>query len=454
MSEPTRLQSSGHRFLMRRMTHALVRGDVGMHDDPLRAQSAALAAGCVLAAIGLAAGAVLAYLAPRGSLGDAPIVMVRDSGALYVRVGDALHPVPNLASARLVAGSPDIPRLVDASALDAVARGPAVGIPGAPATLPAPLSADESGWHVCEDADSTTTVLAGAVAEQSPSTALVTAYGESAASTYLLYDGRRARVDLRNPAVVRALRLDNVAPRPVSRALLDALPEAPPIAPPAIAGLGAAGPAPLHGLSVGTVIRVPRAATTDHYVVLAGGLQRIGEVAADLIRFSRADGRREILTVEPAAVGALLAVEDLPVAHFPDRAGVSADPVLCVHWRWSGGAADTAVTTGDVLPGTRPAAPLAQADGAGRNVDAVALPAGRSAYVHAAGVTGDGARTGARYLLTADGVVFGVRDDDAATRLGLPTDAVPAPWPLLAHLPRGPELSVQAAATAEPPPGP
>ena len=56
--------------------------------------------------------------------------------------------------------------------------------------------------------------------------------GESAATTYLLYDGRRARVDLRNHAAVRALKLDGVAPRPVSRALLDAVPEAPGITTP------------------------------------------------------------------------------------------------------------------------------------------------------------------------------------------------------------------------------
>ena len=40
---------------------------------------------------------------------------------------------------------------------------------------------------------------------------------------------RRARVDLRSPVVVRALRLDGVAPRPVSRALLDTVPEVPEI---------------------------------------------------------------------------------------------------------------------------------------------------------------------------------------------------------------------------------
>ena len=107
----TRLHVSGYRFLLRRMEHALVRGDVRMLDDPLRAQSLSLIAGVVLAVIIVAACAILAFLRPPGTLGSAPIVMVRDSGALYVRIGDIVHPVLNLASARLIAGTPANPEV-------------------------------------------------------------------------------------------------------------------------------------------------------------------------------------------------------------------------------------------------------------------------------------------------------------------------------------------------------
>src|SRR3954467_12601764 len=96
---PMRLQLSAQRYAMRRMQHALVRRDVTMNDDPLRAQSRSLAAGCVLAAMSVAACAVLALIRPQGAPGDAPILMVRESGAVYVRLGDTLHPVFNLASA-------------------------------------------------------------------------------------------------------------------------------------------------------------------------------------------------------------------------------------------------------------------------------------------------------------------------------------------------------------------
>ncbi|MDT5243314.1 MAG: hypothetical protein QOD36_690, partial [Mycobacterium sp.] len=130
------------------MEHALVRGDLRMLDDPLRAQSLSLIAGVVLAVIIVAACAILAFLRPPGALGSAPIVMVRDSGALYVRIGDIVHPVLNLASARLIVGTPANPEAVSASAIHNAKRGPLVGIPGAPATIGAPLGEDESGWAV------------------------------------------------------------------------------------------------------------------------------------------------------------------------------------------------------------------------------------------------------------------------------------------------------------------
>ena len=430
-----RLQVSGYRFLVRRMEHALVRGDVRMLDDPLRAQSLSLAAGCVLAAIAVAACAVLAFLQPKGDVGDAAIVMARESGALYVRIGDTMHPTFNLASARLITGAAGEPELVSASALDRVKRGPVVGIPGAPDAIAAPLGASELDWTVCENATDTTTVLVGRPPARLDSNriALVTPRGESAATTYVLYDGRRARVDLRNHAAVRALKLDGIAPRPVSRALLDALPESPEIAAPDIPRAG--GLSALPGFPVGAVARLNRAGSAEYYVALADGVQRVGEVTADLIRFTYPT-RRDIGTVAPDLVGRAQIVDELPVTTFPDRGEIIESPVLC--------AQSGAVLVGDSLPSDDHVVQLVQGDGAGPRVDSFAMPPGRSAFVRAASVSGEGAAAGALFFVNDSGVVFGIRDTDAASRLGL-ANPVAAPWTLLAQLPRGPELSVEAA---------
>lgn len=443
----TRLQISGYRFLLRRMEHALVRGDVRMLDDPIRAQSLSLIAGCVLAVIAVAGCAILAFVRPQGALGNAPIVMTRQSGALYVRIGDTMHPVLNLASARLIAGNPANPEVVGDVAITRAKRGPLVGIPGAPATVDPPLVGDDSGWTVCDD-EATTTVIAGPVQSRTDPglSVLVTPQSESAATTYLLYGGWRARVDLRDHTVVRALRLDGVTPRPVSRALLDAIPEAPQISAPPIPRAGSPGPPSLHRFTVGAVVRVIRAQAKEYYVVLAGGVQRIGEVTADLIRFRDSQRGREIITVEPDVIGAVPMVDELPVTTFPERVDVAADVVVCSQWWAAGATSNTALLLADSLPlGGGVPVNLVQADGTGPNVDGVVIPPGRSAFVRAVGINGDGGRAGARYLINDSGIVFGIHDEDAAKRLGLSGVPVPAPWPVLARLPRGPELSVQAA---------
>lgn len=450
----TRLHVSGHRFLLRRMTHALVRGDVRMLDDPLRAQALSLLAGAVAAAVAVAVCAVLALLRPATGLADAPVVMVRDSGAMYVRVGETIHAVDNLASARLIAGTPAAPRLVSQRAVDAAPHGPRMGIPDAPQDIPPPLVPQEADWTVCEDTGDDeragTTVIAGPIAEAlvaAGQQVLVSPRGGSAAATYLLYDGLRARVDLRHPAVVRALRIDGVVAQPVSPSLLAAIPEAPAIVPPHIPALGSPPPTALTGHPVGSVVAVPRTGGADHFVVLAGGVQRIGEVTADLIRYTDSRDGEQIPTVAPEVIGAVPVVDTLPVTSHPARGGVTRPAVICARWRVDGDGpgSHTAVLVGDSAPTRTRTVALAQADGPGPAVDAVAVPPGRSVYTRSVGLTGDGHEAGSLVLVTESGVRYGITDRDAAASLGLPADPVPAPWPVLAELPRGPELSRAAA---------
>lgn len=357
-----RLQINGYRFLLRRLEGALLGEDLATMRRPARGPS--LTAGGLLAAVLVVGCALLALLRPQPGLGSAPIVRGAVSGALFVRVGDTLHPVLNLASARLIAATDATPRPVPESAIGRAHRGPTLGIPGAPHLLAPPLPADESIWTVCDTGSPPSTAVivgpleprAGSATLRPAQTVLVTA--DSGATTYLLHGGRRTVVDLADPAVLRALRLAGQVPRPVSRLLLDTVPEAP---------------------------RPPDA-----------GAQPLAE--------------------GPAA--------------------------LCVSWAQpSPGRTEIALLAGAgvPLPPSRTPVGLAQADGGGPAVDAVYLPPDRSAYVQA---------TDARYLVADTGVRFAVPDDDAARSLGLPATAVPAPWPMLAALPHGPQLSKANALVA------
>ncbi len=80
----TRQQVNGYRFLLRRLDHALVRRDVRMLHDPMRSQLRSLLVGAVLGLLVVAGAAILAFIRPQGAIGDAKIVMGKDSGALYV----------------------------------------------------------------------------------------------------------------------------------------------------------------------------------------------------------------------------------------------------------------------------------------------------------------------------------------------------------------------------------
>jgi type VII secretion protein EccB len=449
---PTRLQLSGQRFLVRRMTHALVRRDVTMHDDPLRAQSLSLAVGGVLATLVVAAGVVLGLARPQGVPESAPIVIARDTGALYVRVDEILHPVLNLASARLVARAAADPVAAGEAAIAEAERGPLMGIPGAPAAIGEPLRGQ--AWTVCDDHRTIVAVATSPLdGMDTARPVLVTPRGESAATTYLMYEGQRAAVDLRSAAAIRALRLEGLVPVPISRTLLDLVPEVPAIAAPPIAGAGGPGPPGLGGATIGAIVLVQRADAAERYVVLRDGLQLVGEVAADLIRYTYDGHARPLPTVAPAAIAALPIVGTLPTSTFPTRArtaiGAADGPAICAQWRAGGStrtSSNTVVFVGDSpYRNSEHLTTLAQADGEGPNVDAVAIAGGASAYVRSATIVGDDGVTGPRFLVTDGGVTFGIHDDEAAKSLGLEQLPETAPWPILAHLPRGPELSVEAA---------
>lgn len=304
--------------------------------------------GCAAAVIALVATALLAFGWPRPTLDGAPILLGRSSGALYVRVGAVLHPVLNLASARLIAGADAEPRPVRDADLGRAARGPMLGIPGAPGVLGAALP-ETAAWSVC-DGPTGTTVLAAADVAQTDRIADERAVPVTAGEhTYLLHRGRRIPV---NPA--------GLDQRWVSPLLLNAVPEAPP----------AQASAPI------TVLPVAGTTLCVHVVAQADG----GET-----------------TVLSAGAGLPLPAGQAPTA-------------------------------------------LAQADGDGPALDAVYLPPGRSGYVRS--------DSGERYLVADTGVRYPIADAAAARSLGLPAVAARVPWPVLAGLPAGPELSRPRALVA------
>src|SRR5699024_4089435 len=68
-----------------------------------------------------------------------------EQGHLYVRVDDVVHPVANLASARLILGKAAEPVTIGATALDDVSFGTPLGIVDAPLALSTPPQLEQLG---------------------------------------------------------------------------------------------------------------------------------------------------------------------------------------------------------------------------------------------------------------------------------------------------------------------
>ncbi|MGF6889165.1 type VII secretion protein EccB [Nocardia sp. GAS34] len=480
----TRAQVNGYRFLLRRLDHALVRHDVRMLHDPMRSQLRSLLIGVVLGLLGVAGCAILAFLRPQGAIGDARIVMGKDTGALYVVIPDAqgnstLHPVLNLASARLITGSNAAPTSVKDAKLGSVPRGPLLGIPGAPAALPGSAQGARSDWTLCDEValsptgsaaaatSATMTVLAGRptleahIRATTHAEALLAQRGDR---TYLIYDGKRAEVDPHNTVMTRVLDLAAQHPRPATAGLLDAAAEAPALTPPQIPNAGQPGPGRLSNVPVGGVIAVAGEARSERpnlYVVLSNGVQPVSAFTAQVIRVADSHGMSEIKTVPPDVLDNLPTLHSLPIDQFPiDTPKIlSAEeaPIVCLSWSKTLGTtqaasnnpSDRAIVTllaGKKLPLPDSAKPVTMpGGGASDHVDAAYISPSTGEFVQVTGMGPDSARRESLFYVADSGIRYGVPDLATATVLGLEQTPRLAPWAIIGHLMPGPTLSKQDA---------
>ena len=212
----TRHQVSGWRFIMRRIASGVALHDTRMLVDPLRTQSRAVLVGALVLITGLAGCFVFSLIRPGGVAGNDAILADRTTSALYVRLGDQLHPVLNLTSARLIAGRPDNPTTVKTSEIDQFARGNLIGIPGAPERMVQNTTGD-ADWTVCDGASGPATGVTmiaapltdgGERAAALPGNEAILVANETGpnAGTWLLWDGRRSTIDLERPRRHRCAR--------------------------------------------------------------------------------------------------------------------------------------------------------------------------------------------------------------------------------------------------------
>ncbi|MCV7030214.1 type VII secretion protein EccB [Mycobacterium sherrisii] len=464
----TRTQVTGYQFLARRTSMALTRWRVRMEVEPGRRQTLAIVAS-VSAAVVICLGALLySFISPAGQVGDSPIIADRDSGALYVRVGDKLYPALNLASARLITGRPDNPHLVRSSQIANIPRGPMVGIPGAPSTF-GPKTPTSSSWLICD-------TVAGSTGVGSPSGVTVTVIdgtpdlnnrrrvlnGSDAVvlsysgDTWVIREGRRSRIDAANRSVLLPLGLtpEQISmAKPMSRALFDALPVGPELTVPEVQNAGAPATFPGAPGPIGTILVTPQISGPQQYsLVLADGVQTLPPLVAQVMQNAGGANNSKPVTVEPAALAKMPVVNKLDLSSYPDNplnvTDLRENPSTCWWWQKTSGEnrARIQVVSGPTIPVSQPetkkVVSLVKSDTTGRTADQVYFGPNFANFVAVTGNDPGAKTTESIWWLTDAGARFGVDDTrDVREALGLQTTPSLAPWVALRLLPQGPTLS-------------
>lgn len=466
-------QNSGHLFYNRRLRAAITRYSVRMrHDD--RKQQAALALSVVFVILGIGWMALLHFMKPAGLVGHSAIVGDRDTGEIYAKVDGRLYPALNLASARLAVGSAVAPAWVKASEIAKYPTGPMIGIPGVPDNFGVRSTAT-SAWSICDTAIArgssaapVVTSIAGRpsdgdrAAPMGPAQAILASHRDV---TYVIWGGRRSRIDLSDRSVTFNLGLDPAATRPmnISNALYDALPATEPLVVPEIPEAGEPSTW-LPDLTVGTVLetRAATGAISGFYVLLASGVQKVSGFVADLLRTADSQGSATPRLISPDKLVTIPAVDQLDVDYYPSSkltfVDTTANPVTCVTWHKQTGdpQAKIAVVSGQRLP-----IPLSmdshlvrmvRDDRSADSVEAdqtLMLPGAANLVAITSGaVTSDSRES--LYWLSPQGVRYGIQwDQQTFHALALdPRAAVQAPWPIVRTFAAGPAISRDSALLA------
>jgi type VII secretion protein EccB len=464
----TRVQVSAHQFMARRTALAMTRRQTRMESEPGRREWMAMLAGLATVLVICVGALFWSIIRPAGSAGTATIIADQDSDALYVRVGQRLYPVLNLASARLIAGEAQNPVRVRRSEIDSMPRGPMAGIPGAPMTAMTATQPEKSSWLVCD----TVTKAFGAGAPEPVTVTVVDGQPDLnehrrvlekpdgvllrfGTDVWLIRDGRRSLVDASERPVLLALGVSGdqlAAARPMSQALLNAIPVAPPLGLPVIPGAG--GPAQFPGAPgpVGMVVSTPQVGGDSTYsVVVPTGMQTISPIVAQILQ--NAGGMAgSVPVVAGQKLSALPTVHVIDTSIYPDErlrvVDTQNNPSTCWWWQKTAGEtqAQTSVISGASVPvpseHTAAVVKMVNATKDPGQANEVYLESGYANYVVSTGNDPSAATNEALWWISESGARFGVqRDQDTLRALGFSTPPSPAPWVVLRLLAPGPMLT-------------
>ncbi|GAB3312949.1 type VII secretion protein EccB [Epidermidibacterium keratini] len=464
-----------YQFTVQRVVSGLVLRETDPAQVPLRRLGGTMFASIMVAVIALAITGVIGVINPGGNKtwkSEGKVIVEEDTGAQFVWLKNPetgeflLHPVLNLASGALLVGTSQIVEVSHAS-LEGAPRGPRLGIPDAPDSIPPTDDFLTGPWTLCSLPAQTQS------GELVPSTALVVGRERSsgipiddsiavvndieAGAVYLVWNGHRF-LAADPTAVLTGLGLRDVPQIEAGTAMLTALPDGGTLAPSAPAGRGQPS-STASGLLVGQIVMTSSGSdASSYYLVLDEGLQAISEVQALITladpTLSTAYPGAAIEAIEiPAAQANQLPHDQLGDPQFSDPPRVPPAPALVqgktstICASFSSGTAEIDIAVEAQVEGadTATATPQRTQNGAVL-ADQVLTPSGSAALVRS--VMSPTAEEGPLYLVTDEGRKWAIPDDEALQSLGLTSvEPVLMPASLVARIPEGSALDKKAAGT-------
>jgi type VII secretion protein EccB len=466
-------QLFSYQFMVQRLISAFVYRDAELVQVPFRRAAGNLFIGAMVGVLALAAVGVYGVVRPGGKAtwrDEKVLVVEKETGARYVYLNDALHPVVNYASARLILKQAQLKTVnVSQASLRGAPRGVPLGIVGAPDSLPDGARLVRGDWLLCSrpgqnEAGRPITRSMLFIGDR-PGGGHALGGGQGVLvrhpdrSIFLIWNNRRFQI--RKPDVVLgALALGQAPIVAAAPAWINALPQGADIAPIAISSRGSASV--LAGARVGQVVAArSQSGENQFFAVLADGIADITPVQADLlindpltaaaypdgqpepvVRTDLIQARRSARTLLPAAGDARPPQTTPQIVTGVDRSG------LCA--AFAGAGAPPQVLIGASVPVTTAVSTAGAPDGTAR-ADQVLVGSGYGALVQS--MISPDATGGALSVVTDLGVRHPLASAEVASFLGYDAGRiVRMPAGLVALLPDGPALDpTRATAPAESP---
>jgi type VII secretion protein EccB len=491
-------QLQAYRYLLRRILAAMLGSEPESLEQPMRRVSTATFAGAMVGALACAGVALYGWLADtnatRWKNEPNALIVEKETNAAYLYLPESqlasggdqpatpeppagltgerdekdmvLVQVLNYTSAQLILDGPVKVVRVSKKSLEGIPRGPRVGIPLAPNSVPDKENLVFAPWTVCSTArtvDDQTRLRVDLVIGTANEELDADPIGDRGllvsapdGTTHLVWKGKRLEVDA---DALRSLSLSPSSAVPVSEMWLGTIEAGQPLAAPVVPQRGNPSPFQIEGrtATIGQVFHTP--SPDAYFVMLEDGFSRISEVQALLLLGSgtaREGGRvqTEPTEIPISAVNqassqtATMLVPDLPETP-PELVDLGSADGVPVCLSYEDPEEGVTVLTGGRLPAPAETATDTADDpntggGTVGLADRVLVPPGKGTIVGL--LPGRDLDPQGYFLITEDGVKYPVPDRQTLAKLGYNgVDPLLVPPSMLRLIPQGPALTTEAA---------